>query len=767
MLDPLSYFTGAAALAGVVHTASGFLVQSAVSGLIGNSFHRAVCDVIPDIRRWRHGQGEPANHHLQRALRKSYLAATRQLLQHVHAESGLKARQAIDEDTPVWCERALAWLKTQMACLEDERYQPPAPPGGWEPAHVVEPAANDASVQVAALRASLLDMLLSEWAAAGLRKPPEAVSRALTRGWNESPTDPDRETDWFDLITFYFKDEVKTQPEVEAIFTASTVSKILIELRKFREEFNAGRPAAPTPFFAPAQPDYFIGREAALKILATRLAEPGAVVPLTGMPGLGKTSLALTFAHRQRNEFEGVYWINCAGQSFAASLAELSSQLGVGLEAPPDEQIREIKRDFAARHCLLVLDNVDSNDLRELIQGGRSAVLVTTRLAGLPFLSRYEAPELSLFTPEECLELFRKHLAAGSVDSREPDYLKLSHQLGRLPLAIAVAAGLLRNDLRYTLPRLLAEVNLHKLKHGEFDISRLLASAIASAGDAAGALLSAMAVCAPSGFRLNLAAEIAGLDLSTALDLLQDLHSRFLVEIVDRAKERYRLHALIRAEADKQTALHQNHAEAIVRRLNSKHEPWQNNIEDLDDWRGAMAWTAGEASRNPALTGLLTDLAFAGFFLTYPRGYMADALRAMTDAAIAFDEAGDRAGLQASYGNQALILQDWGRLDEAMTLLKKQEGICEELGDRAGLQRSYGNQALILQAWGRLDEAMALHEKQEGICRELGLRNSLRISLHNQAILLDQTGQHDEAARLRAESGAINAELMRGSTASA
>lgn len=71
--------------------------------------------------------------------------------------------------------------------------------------------------------------------------------------------------------------------------------------------------------------------------------EPGAVVPLIGMPGLGKTSLAITFAHRRQNDFEGVYRINCAGQSLAASTAELAIQLGIRPEGEPESQLREIR----------------------------------------------------------------------------------------------------------------------------------------------------------------------------------------------------------------------------------------------------------------------------------------------------------------------------------------------------------------------------------------------------------------------------------------
>ena len=62
------------------------------------------------------------------------------------------------------------------------------------------------------------------------------------------------------------------------------------------------------------------------------------------------------------------------------------------------------------------------------------------------------------------------------------------------------------------------------------------------------------------------------------------------------------------------------------------------------------------------------------------------------------------------------------------------------MGNKDGLQRSYGNQALILKAWGRLDEALALHKKQEAICLELGNKDSLQISYGNQALILKAGG---------------------------
>src|ERR1035438_7826780 len=72
-----------------------------------------------------------------------------------------------------------------------------------------------------------------------------------------------------------------------------------------------------------------------------------------------------------------------------------------------------------------------------------------------------------------------------------------------------------------------------------------------------------------------------------------------------------------------------------------------------------------------------------------------------------------------------LILNAWGRREEAVALHKKEEAICLELGNKDGLQASYGNQALILIQQNRLNEALVLLEKKEPICCELGLRDHL------------------------------------------
>jgi hypothetical protein len=79
-------------------------------------------------------------------------------------------------------------------------------------------------------------------------------------------------------------------------------------------------------------------------------------------------------------------------------------------------------------------------------------------------------------------------------------------------------------------------------------------------------------------------------------------------------------------------------------------------------------------------------------------------------------------------------------VDPAAHFNQPEEALCLDLGNKDGLQWSYGNQAVILQAWGRLEEAMALHKKQEALCRELGNKDGLQASYGNQPLIVKALG---------------------------
>ena len=119
----------------------------------------------------------------------------------------------------------------------------------------------------------------------------------------------------------------------------------------------------------------------------------------------------------------------------------------------------------------------------------------------------------------------------------------------------------------------------------------------------------------------------------------------------------------------------------------------------------------------------------------------------------------DKDGLQRSYGNQAGILANWGRQEEAMALFKKQEAICLELGDKDSLQASYGNQALILTNQGRLNEALPLYQKKETVCTDLGNKSSLGYCYAQWTGLEAARGDHEAQKRKLQQALALFTEL--------
>jgi hypothetical protein len=445
------------------------------------------------------------------------------------------------------------------------------------------------------------------------------------------------------------------------------------------------RPRVPPPFHAPARPPLFIGRVAELDALRTRLAEEAAVVPVEGLAGLGKTTLALEFAHRHKRDFEAVYWLQCVGRDLASLASDLAAQLGVALEGDLEKILEHLRKHCARKRCLLVLDNVDDERPGQLIPNGRASVLVTTRREHLSFLGHGKPVKPELFTEEECFALFSDVLGEKEVAKAEGPAKVLFKRLGYLPIAISVAAGLIKYDAHYTIDSLAKKLPpLEKLTFGKDNVGLLLKEAIAALGDNERGLLTAMAVCAPDGFRLSLAAEVAELPQEAALDALQDLKSRSLVDELDRESKRYRLHALVRGAANPSDPLRLRHAEAVAKLFDSWETNWRERQHDLGDLREALDWAlaGGSDERRWSLRG---DLGYNGYSLTSRVGRLSEAYEFSERLVRNAEARGKQDSSQVWYGNQALILKAWGRLDEALTLLKKQEAICENLGNRRWL----------------------------------------------------------------------------------
>jgi tetratricopeptide (TPR) repeat protein len=222
---------------------------------------------------------------------------------------------------------------------------------------------------------------------------------------------------------------------------------------------------------------HFIGRTANLRMLRENFVTPGhigVVTAVNGVGGLGKTALAIEYAHAFADEYGGGRWqVRCAGKDdLRLALAELATP--IGFEFADDEKKnadlqfertrRELKKlaDARAPHrCLLLLDNVDRPSLLDPAQVARLNggdwlhVLATTRLGenelhgahrDRSFLAIDELP------PDDALALIESYQPDGRFRSEaERDAAReIVRLLGSFTLAVESAAvylGQFANDV--------------------------------------------------------------------------------------------------------------------------------------------------------------------------------------------------------------------------------------------------------------------------------------------------------------------------------
>ena len=184
----------------------------------------------------------------------------------------------------------------------------------------------------------------------------------------------------------------------------------------------------------------FVGREAWLRAVHHALAKDDrvGVIAIQGLFGVGKTQLALEYAHRNSQEYDLVWWIPCDdAESAHGAMTDLTARLGLGdVVQPPEgssygELFDVLRRDQRYARWLLIFDNVNEpEEIKGLIPSASGHVLVTTRS------SRWEASgdllELDVFDREESIEFLRRRMRTFNALSAH----RLAEGVGDLPLLL-------------------------------------------------------------------------------------------------------------------------------------------------------------------------------------------------------------------------------------------------------------------------------------------------------------------------------------------
>ncbi|CAK9321714.1 unnamed protein product [Citrullus colocynthis] len=188
------------------------------------------------------------------------------------------------------------------------------------------------------------------------------------------------------------------------------------------------------------------------------------IVCINGVPGIGKTELALEFAYRYSQRYKMVLWVGGEARYFRQNILNLSLNLGLDISADAEkdrgrfrsfeeqelEAFKRVKRElFGDMPYLLIIDNLEAEedwwegkDLSDLLprNTGGSHVIITTRLSKLMSFRMINIHPLPLADAMVLMRGRRKK----EYPADELEYLKkFDERLGRLTYGLWVIGSLL------------------------------------------------------------------------------------------------------------------------------------------------------------------------------------------------------------------------------------------------------------------------------------------------------------------------------------
>ncbi|HEY0498095.1 MAG TPA: BTAD domain-containing putative transcriptional regulator [Kutzneria sp.] len=330
----------------------------------------------------------------------------------------------------------------------------------------------------------------------------------------------------------------------------------------------ARQPDQVAPRQLPAPPTGFAGRVAELAVLSDALADTDGVpiTVITGSGGIGKTALALRWAHLRTEDFpDGQLHVNLrgfdpSGPPVPPSVAVRAflGALGVDLRAvpaDPDAQAALYRSRVAGRRLLVMLDNaVDVAQVEPLLPGSPGcAVIVTSRNRLARLVTKHGARPLITDTMDdaEARALLANRVGAQRMAAEPAAVAEILALCGGFPLALSIAAG--RAQIRPGLPlaRLAEELHDASTRLGVLDeddpgagVTAALASSFETLTTDQARVFTLLGVAPGPDIELYAAASLTGLPAGRTAQALRDLVRLSLVAEDNPA--RWRMHDLVR-----------------------------------------------------------------------------------------------------------------------------------------------------------------------------------------------------------------------------
>ncbi|SEG92287.1 Tfp pilus assembly protein PilF [Actinacidiphila yanglinensis] len=544
----------------------------------------------------------------------------------------------------------------------------------------------------------------------------------------------------------------------------------------------------------------FRGREEVLKaVLASTdqvAADGGHVVvsAIGGMAGVGKTALAVHWAHQVADRFpHGQLYVNLRGFEHPGTPVDPGEALGGFLRAlgvpssdiPPgtDERSALFRERTASARLIVVLDNArNAEQIRPLLPASRGCLTIITsrnQLSGLAAAEGASLVSLDVWTEAEALAALAARIGAERC-RREPEgAAELVALCGYLPLAVAVVGvqlgaeplmplRLAVRELREARPRLDALAT----EDQRVDVRVVFSRSYQALTPGTARFFRYLSVHPGPAVSAHAAASLAGVDLAQARRHLRELTSASLLS--RDAHGRYVLHDLVRAygtelveqedddglAAEARLLDYLRHNACTVNRLIGQ-DPYQLPDDPvpgvvhvaIDSREEGLAWyrqeeaTATAALRSlesPELVRHRIDVTLEWVSWTMVAGRWSEeitATRRALDGSLALD---DPVAIVRSCHNLARALVETGRPDDADEPLDLMLGQLHRLTPQQQA-RAERNMGWFRSRQGRHEDALRHTRRALVIARSLGHREEIGRVLTHESWCLALLGRHDEA----------------------
>ncbi|HTU72336.1 MAG TPA: BTAD domain-containing putative transcriptional regulator [Trebonia sp.] len=578
---------------------------------------------------------------------------------------------------------------------------------------------------------------------------------------------------------------------------------------------GGARRGAIRPRQLPAGPRHFAGRAGDLAVLSRLLDDPAAgpvICAIGGTAGVGKTALALHFAHQVASQFpDGQLYVNLRGfdpvgppVSAQEAVTCFLTALGIDPQHVPatlDEQSALYRSLLADRRVLVVLDNAgDVGQIRPLLPGGTGcAVLVTSRdrLAGLVVREGAHPLVLDLLPADEALTLLSHRLGDERIAAERETARDLVRLCARLPLALSVAAARAAATPGLPLARLVASLHdarrrLDGLSTGDTqsDVRAVLSWSFRHVTTTARRMFQLLGLHPGPDISVQAAASLAAVTVAEAEARLRELRDAQLV--TEHAPGRFGCHDLLRSyaaelaqdglsAADRQAAIRRvlDHylrtAYAADRLLSATRDPITVvaalpgvTLKDLGATENALDWFSAERRALLPAIALAADSGLAAHawqlawcLVTYLdwQGHWPEWEAAQRSALAAAGRACDTVGQAHAERQLGRLRLKRGTPAAAEANLLRALGHFRDAGDRVGQARVELDIAVACERQGRYADAIPHILCAHEAFRAAGHRSGQARALNGAGWCLANLGDYRRALSYCAQALAVDREL--------